>query len=61
MDRPAPKIPAPAPNLPADADALPPSPAQRARLLFILIILPVLAVSLPAILVTCVLDRKSVV
>lgn len=58
MDRPAPKIPAPAPNLPGDADALPPSPAQRAKLLFILIILPVLAVSLPAILVTCVFGQR---
>ena len=57
MDRPAPKIPAPAPNLPVDADALPPTPAQRAKLLLILIVLPVLAVSLPTVLVTCVFGR----
>lgn len=41
-----------------DPDALPPSAARRAQLLFMLIILPVLAVSLPAILVTMIFGQK---
>ncbi len=40
-----------------DPDALPPSAARRAQLLFMLIILPVVAVSLPAIFVTLIFGQ----
>ena len=58
MDQPSPASKArPAPpsangKRPVDPDALPPSAARRAQLLLMLIILPVIAVSLPAIFVT---------
>ena len=43
---------------PADPDVLPPSPARRAQLLFILIVLPVVAVTLPAIVVTSIFGQR---
>jgi hypothetical protein len=43
---------------PVDPDALPPSPARRTQLLFILIILPVVAVMLPAIVSTYFFGQK---
>ncbi len=45
-------------KVPADPDALPPSPARRAQLLFILIVLPVVAVTLPAIVITSIFGQR---
>ncbi len=66
MDQPArvPQIPPPAPpsangKRAVDAAALPPSAARRVKLLFMLIVLPVVAVSLPAILVTMIFGQHA--
>lgn len=63
MDQPSPAPKArpipPSPNgeRPVDPDALPPSTVRRAQLLLMLIVLPVVAVSLPAIFVTMIFGQ----